>query len=121
MVPAAGVGLAVIGGALDAAGAHRFAGPAQLTGTRAGNLITGGIYRYSRHPQYVGLVTALGGLAIARRSLPALALTAVLGAAYRAWAPIEEEHLARCFGAPYRRYRAATHRWFGLPRTAAPS
>lgn len=109
------VTLAAAGGALNLAGTRRFAGPAQLTGTAAGNLVTGGAYRYSRNPQYTGCVIALTGMAITRRSSAALALTAGLAATYWTWIPVEEQHLARHFGEPYRRYRDATHRWLGPP------
>lgn len=100
---AAGLGTAVVGGVLDLAGAQRSTGPAQLTGTDAGDLITGGIYRYSRHPQYTGIVLGLTGLANSRRSWPALALTGGLTLVYRYWAPVEERHLARHFGDAYGR------------------
>lgn len=109
---AAGCGV-VTGATLTVASMRRFAGAAQLTGTAAGDLVTGGVYRYSRNPQYAGLVALLTSLAVARRSPTALALTAGLAATYRAWVPAEEQHLARNFGDPYVRYRAATHRWLG--------
>lgn len=120
---AAALGLVAGGTALEIASAARFAGPAQLTGTAAGELITGGIYRYSRNPQYVGLVAVLAGLATLRRSPAAAALTAALAVVYRVWVPAEEQHLAHYFGPPYLRYRAATHRWLGWPhrRTAGGS
>lgn len=114
-VRVAAAGLVLAGVALDVAGMRRFAGPGQLTGTAAGDLVTGGIYRYSRNPQYLGLIAALAGLALLRRSPAALALTAGLAAAYRAWVPVEEAHLARHFGKPYRRYRATAPRWLGPP------
>ncbi len=47
--------VAVAGGiGLCVAGMGRFSGPAQLEGTRAQALTPGGIYRYSRNPQYLG-------------------------------------------------------------------
>lgn len=116
-VRAAAAGLVVGGIELDVAGMRRFAGPGQLTGTKAGRLVTGGIYRYSRNPQYLGLLAALAGLSLLRRSPTALALTAGLAAVYQAWVPTEEAHLARHFGQPYRRYRTATARWLGRPAT----
>lgn len=110
------------GGALVLAGFRRFAGPGQLTGTTAGHLVTGGIYRYSRNPQYTGLLAALAGLAIARRSPTALALTAGLAGVYRAWVPTEEAHLVQHFGAPYQRYASSTSRWLGrAPGAAGPA
>lgn len=110
-----GLGMAVAGGALDLAGAQRFTGLAQLTGTNAKGLITGGVYRYSRHPQYTGIILGLTGLATSRRSLPALALTAGLAVVYGYWVRVEERHLHRHFGNAYQRYRTITPRWLGLP------
>lgn len=109
-------GAALIGGALYVLGSGRFAGPGHLTGTDAGDLITGGTYRYSRNPQYVGLVALYAGLAVARRSPTALLLAAGLAGTFRAWVPVEERHLAEHFGPPYERYRSATTRWLGRPR-----
>lgn len=109
----AGISAAAVGGAVTTAGIRRFAGPAQLTGTQAGDLLTGGIYRYSRNPQYVGLVTVVAGLAVARRSPLALGLAGGLAAIYRAWVPIEERQLVDQFGVIYRDYCARAPRWIG--------
>lgn len=117
---AAALALTGAGSALLLAGFRRFAGPAQLTGTDAGPLVTGGAYRYSRNPQYTGAVAALTGAAAARRSPAALALTAALAAVYRAWVPTEERHLTHHFGAPYRDYHARTPRWLGRPTVVDP-
>lgn len=117
-VRAAATALAVTGGVLDVAAMRHFAGPGQLTGTAAGDLVTGGVYRYSRHPQYTGVLATLTGLTVLRNSPATAALTVGLGATYRAWVPIEEEHLARHFGEPYRRYRDRTPRWAGHPSFA---
>lgn len=109
-------GLITGGVLLDLVAIRHFTGPRQLTGTAAGGLINGGIYRYSRHPQYVGILATLTGLTLARRSLSALALTVVLAGTYWAWSRVEEQHLLKCFGEPYREYLATTHRWLGPPR-----
>jgi len=94
---------------------QQFAGLPQITGTNPGHLITRGIYRYSRNPQYVGLVVALTGLALLRPSARAFLLAAILAAVYGTWVPCEETYLERRFGARYVRYRRATPRWFGVP------
>lgn len=106
----------VLGGAvLSLAGASRFAGPRQLSGTQLGTQISSGIYRYSRNPQYTGLILVLLGLALARRSSGAAVLAAGAAGAYRWWIPVEESHLEAEFGQQYRTYRARTPRWLGLP------
>jgi protein-S-isoprenylcysteine O-methyltransferase Ste14 len=119
---AAGCGTTAVAGAgLLAAGMGAFADPGQITGTDAGRLTTHGVYRFSRNPQYVGIVLmALAG-AVASRRRDALALTALLAGAYRAWVPAEERALTRTFGTPYADYLTAAPRWLGLPRSAPPS
>ncbi|WP_435769607.1 methyltransferase family protein [Nocardioides sp. SYSU DS0651] len=106
------------GAALWAAGVRRFDGAAAVSGTADQPLLTTGIYAYSRNPQYVGYVAVHGGLAVACRSGLALGLTGVLAATYRAWVPVEEQHLSRTVGAPYAAYRRRTHRWWGRAGSA---
>jgi len=74
------------------AGMRQFAGPGQVSGTNPGGLVTTGIYRISRNPQYIGYLLALSGLTLARRSKDAAALTLAVAAVYRWWIPIEERH-----------------------------
>ncbi|MPY80296.1 MAG: DUF1295 domain-containing protein [Actinophytocola sp.] len=115
---AAGTTLIAGGGTACVAGMATFADPGQVSGTKPGELLTGGIYRYSRNPQYLGYLLVLTGLGTARRSGLALALGAATGLVFRWWIPIEERHLQREFGEPYRQYRARVPRWFGRPRQA---
>ncbi|MGH3902851.1 MAG: methyltransferase family protein [Pseudonocardiaceae bacterium] len=112
-----GGGLTATGTALVVAGMRRFAGPGQVSGTDPGPLITGGVYRFSRNPQYTGYVLALGGLALARRSGGGAAAAAAVGIVYRWWIPVEERHLKRQFGTDYRTYLNRTSRWLGRPRS----
>lgn len=94
----------------------RFNGVEQLTGTRNQTLLTTGVYRYSRNPQYLGYLTALAGAGLARRSGATLLTTAVLGFAYAAWIPVEEQHLTALYGQGYTNYSRGTHRWWGRRR-----
>lgn len=116
-VSVAGGVAALAGAGLGLAGMMRFGGAGQLSGTETGSLLGSGVYRYSRNPQYAGLVTGMIGLALARRSGLALTLAAGIAAAYRWWVPVEEHHLDRTFGPTYRTYRDHTSRWLGLPAT----
>lgn len=107
-------GVLVVGGAgLCVAGMRRFAGPRQISGTDVGGLVTGGVYRYTRNPQYVGYVGVLAGVGLARRSAAALGLASTAALVFRWWVPVEERHLEREFADDYRRYRRHVPRWLG--------
>lgn len=114
---AAPIGLtaAAAGITLCVGGMSRFSGIGQLEGTRPQEFTTTGVYRWSRNPQYAGYVLAIGGAAIARRSLTGLGLTALVGLAYDSWIPVEERQLLDRHGLTYREYAAATPRWLGRP------
>jgi protein-S-isoprenylcysteine O-methyltransferase Ste14 len=112
--PVAGSALAIGGLALCLAGMTRFTGVNEVTGTRNQTLLTTGIYRYSRNPQYLGYVMALTGAGLSRRSGAALVSAAALALAYSAWIPVEEAHLTRLHGSCYTDYALQTSRWWGL-------
>ncbi len=94
-VRAVGVTACVAGLGAVAAGMGAFSGARQVTGTDPGDLKDGGVYRYSRNPQYVGFVLAGAGAAVARRSAPAAALTAGYAAICAWWVRVEERSLHR--------------------------
>jgi protein-S-isoprenylcysteine O-methyltransferase Ste14 len=107
-------GLLALGGlALAAPGFMPFASVRQLYGVERGGLITDGIYRYSRNPQYTGLGSALLGVSVVGRSGLALLVVAAYWVAVRAWLVIEEEHLESAFNDEYVQYREATPRFLG--------
>lgn len=112
------VGTAVggVGLASTVGGMRRFSRPAQLTGTDAGDLLTGGVYRWSRNPQYTGLVTVLLGLGLARRSGGVLLMAVGTAGVYGWWVRVEEAALSARFGAAYDTYRERTARCVGPPR-----
>lgn len=112
-----GSSLAIGGGAAALVGATPFGFSKQISGISPGSLHMAGVYRYSRNPQYLGLVLAATGASIATRSVFVILLAAGLWAVYRRWIPTEEHHLARIFGTEYTTYQAATARWIGSPRT----
>lgn len=113
----AGYAVAAAGTALAGTGMTSFAGPQQFNGGETGDLITGGIYNYSRHPQYAGFVAATAGLAAARGSQRAALLAIALAVIMRAWVGVEERHLRRQFGAAYGRLCNRVPRWIGVPRS----
>ena len=111
----AGASLAVVGVGLCAGGLRRFGSAGQVSGTEPGELVVRGVYRYSRNPQYLGLSLVLAGTGLGSRSGSVLLHTAGVGLVFRSWVRVEERHLARQFGRPYRQYVDTTHRWLGVP------
>jgi len=77
-------------------------------------LVTGGLYAYTRNPQYVSSVLAGIGLAIAAASWTVLGLTGILLAVYTLFALNEERFLVQEYGQHFRDYMDATPRFIGL-------
>ena len=77
-------------------------------------LVVRGLYRYSRNPMYVGVLTVIVGWALLYRS-PVLALYAlVVATAFHLVVVFyEERQLAAEFGGQYDEYRATVSRWLG--------
>ena len=116
---AAAVAGGVMGAGLLVGGMGAFQGPRQVTGTESGKLVTSGVYRYSRNPQYAGFLLLAAAGAVVTRSWPAAAVTAGLATTYRYWIGVEEAALERRFGAEYLRYKSSAARWIG-PAAACP-
>ncbi len=113
---ALGVAIALLGGAIAAAGSVRFhrakttVNP--LHPEKASALVTTGIYRYTRNPMYVGMALVLLGFAAWLWWWPAV-LAAAGFAAYITRFQIlpEERALAQKFGAQYGQYCRSVRRW----------
>ncbi len=89
-------------------------------GARPG-LLTGGLYRYSRNPIYVAMLTALLGFALLLPSWISLGLLIGAGLGIRRHVRDEEAYLARTYGEEYRRYAARVGRFVpGVGRLRAP-
>ena len=73
-----------------------------------GALVTSGIYRYLRHPQYLGLTLIVVGFNIQWPTLPTLLMGPILIVMYIWLARREDEELAMHFGEDYLRYAART-------------
>lgn len=85
------------------------------TGVSA-ELYTGGVYRYSRNPQYLGFIAGILGVVIVSGSVYAH-LLAVLGLLWFVLAPFAEEPwLKKQYGEEYEMYRQRTPRFIGLPK-----
>jgi protein-S-isoprenylcysteine O-methyltransferase Ste14 len=75
-------------------------------------LVTGGVFRVTRNPMYVGFVLLLAGLWLLLGSLtPGLAVGAFTVLMDRYFMRPEEEKLALTFGASYAAYRGRVRRW----------
>lgn len=75
-------------------------------------LITDGVYRYTRNPMYLGMVTMLGAVAIFFGALPFyLAAITYFVVMDRCFCRYEEEKLAATFGHNYEHYKSKVRRW----------
>jgi protein-S-isoprenylcysteine O-methyltransferase Ste14 len=112
---ALGVALLAQGLGFAIAVALGFGSVQRLAGTASDRLVCSGVYRYSRNPQSVGWMLALGGIAVLGRSGLALLLVVLFWGIFLIYAAMEERHLERVFGEEYRRYRDRTPRYLGFP------
>lgn len=71
-----------------------------------GELETDGIYRYVRHPQYLGLMLITLGMLIQWPTIPTLLMWPILMFAYYRLARKEEKELEDVFGQLYRDYKS---------------
>jgi len=75
-------------------------------------LVARGLYRYSRNPMYVGVLSLIAAQALYFTSSGTLLYAALLFLAFHSFVVLyEEPTLARSFGAAYQRYRASVPRW----------
>jgi protein-S-isoprenylcysteine O-methyltransferase Ste14 len=77
-------------------------------------LVTGGLYRFSRNPQYTASIVGLIGLSIGANSILTIVLSAVMICAYMLMALVEEDWLKQLYGAPYRDYCRETSRFLDV-------
>lgn len=81
--------------------------------------ITAGLYRYSRHPLYIGLMLQFVGTGIASASWIFL-LTVLVWSVLQIFLLIgaEERFCVEKYGDIYREYINRTPRWLGIPKSA---
>ena len=110
------VGAFVLGALIAAGGVIEFKRSTTtvnpLTPEQSRSIVTTGVYRWSRNPMYVGMATALLGVAVWRASLPGYALVPL----FCAWLDRfqiqpEERVLLAGFGAEYSNYMSQVRRW----------
>lgn len=108
----------VAGGAVGAVGIVFFIGAAAKLSTATtgeATLATSGVFRLVRHPQNYGWGLLLLGIAIAGRSVLAVALVAMFVVFVARYTRIEEAHLEKKFGDAWRSYRDRTPAMVWLP------
>ncbi len=83
---------------------------------RRGGLVTGGVYRWTRNPQYATVIPAYAGLAVAVPSAGVITLAVLLVGVYVLMAHAEEPWLRLQYGEAYERYSRAVPRFYNLTR-----
>ncbi len=104
-----GLGLTIC---LAAHGQFKKVGTTLYPFSRPGKLVTGGLFRYTRNPMYLGLTVFLIGVWLLLDSfLPGVFAIAFLLIADRWYIAYEERQLLTVFGTAYAAYQARTPRW----------
>ena len=88
-----------------------------IVGIPLGEPWTKGLYRYSRHPMYLGLFLTLIGAGIASASWIFLLFSIVYIVLCALLVSAEERFCLDKFGTPYQEYMERTPRWIGLPKS----
>lgn len=79
-------------------------------------LVCGGLYRWSRNPQYATIIPSYAGLALWADSAAVYALAAALVAVYVMMALAEESWLGETYGERYRSYARRVGRFLAVRR-----
>lgn len=109
---AGGAVLIVVGLTVLATGMVEFHSLRRSCGQDISELITAGIYRRSRNPQFIGCLFYLLGISLAGRSGVAFVLTGAAAIVIR-WYTVSlaEPYLERLYGDDYRSYKSRVGRW----------
>jgi protein-S-isoprenylcysteine O-methyltransferase Ste14 len=81
-----------------------------------GDLVSGGLYQFSRNPTFVGQCTLLAGVALAVPSVPTILAPILFVWSATTQVRSEETALRQALGSGYDRYAAVVPRWIGLRR-----
>ena len=79
--------------------------------------LTGGSYRYSRHPMYITQLVMFIGVGIACASWVFLLFAIVYSILSFIYAITEERYCLEKYGGAYREYMNRTPRWIGIPKS----
>ncbi len=83
------------------------------------SLVTGGLYKYSRNPQYVASIAGYSGLAIASGAWQVWVMAACATIVYTLMTYAEEPWLRKAYGEHYELYRQSVPRFIG-PKSLLP-
>ena len=84
-----------------------------LIGKEPVKMVSNGLYKYSRNPMYLGVMTTVLGEAIYFHQTILLRYVVILFIIFHLVVVlIEEPHLAQKFGEEYKQYKKKTRRWF---------
>lgn len=107
-----GVGVVVM-----LAGMVEFHSVRRISGVDTSQLVTTGIYRWSRNPQYFGWFLVLSGISVIGRSWLALFYTMIAIILFHFYTTqVEEPYLERIFREKYLLYKERTPRYIGIPK-----
>ena len=85
-----------------------------IIGEEPTNLVSNGIYRRTRNPLYLGVVSVVLGQAILTGTIVLFLYTIVLWFAFHGVVVLlEEPHLRKKYGEAYAQYTNSTPRWLG--------
>jgi methanethiol S-methyltransferase len=76
-----------------------------------GNLVTNGLYKYTRNPQYIGFLMITGGLNVQWLTIITTAIWPVLAVLYWRLAKIEEREALAKYGDAFLQYKQAVPRF----------
>lgn len=85
--------------------------------TPAEQLVTGGIYRYSRNPMQLSMFLVVTGIGIACASWIFLLLAVIYLVMPILYLKAEERYLLKFYGDVYRKYTEKTPKWLGIPKS----
>lgn len=108
--------LILFGSGFFTAGILEFRSFQRMSGQRTDQLVSSGVYRWSRNPQNVGWIIFLTGVALIGKSGSALVLIALFAVFLHIYIVyVEEAFLEIIYGEAYRLYRTSTARYLGIP------
>lgn len=82
-----------------------------------GELVINGIYRYVRHPQYLGILLLTLGMIVQWITFPTLLMWPILAVVYYRLARQEEREMEKKFGGRYREYKSKVPMFIPFPKS----